>query len=481
MSEFYDSLKTQKFYIERLLSNRDLFERSKNVLSIDLFDSQLKRSLEYVFEYIQKNNIPPSIRDVNAHCDIKFEDDTEKLLPEQQTSFLEEIEKFAQHQSIKNALIEAPDYIEKGEYNYIVDRIKDAAQLSIEKDLGIDYWEDPEKRLKSLLEKNAIIPTYWHDLDKKLYGGFKKGELSIFAGGSSSGKSLFLQNLSINWALKNLNVIYISLELSENLVGLRMDAMLTGKGTPEVTANIAETALAVKLKGKNAGEIQIKFMDSGSKTNDIEVYLKEYIIKRNVVPDAIMVDYMGLMQPNYARVNASDIFTIDKYVSEELRNLASKYNIAMISASQLNRDSVNETELGHNHIAGGISKINTADNVIGIIGNHIMRQNGEYQIQLLKTRTSAGGGQKISLAYNPVSMRIENDGHAKQSFAEKAQAKGTDIKNSLTKKVTPEKEPEPPKEPERKPRHVEQSVDHTAKKFSGNREVKDFLQGLGKK
>jgi hypothetical protein len=78
----------------------------------------------------------------------------------------------------------------------------------------------------------------------------------------------------------------------------------------------------------------------------------------------------------------------------------------MITASQLNRSAVEEIEFDHSHISGGISKINTADNVFGIFTSRAMRERGKYQIQCMKSRSSTGVGQKIDLEYNIETMRI---------------------------------------------------------------------------
>lgn len=67
---------------------------------------------------------------------------------------------------------------------------------------------------------------------------------------------------------------------------------------------------------------------------------------------------------------------------------------------------VEEIEFDHSHISGGISKINTADNVFGIFTSRSMREQGKYQLQLLKTRNSSGVGQKVDLDYNADSLRI---------------------------------------------------------------------------
>jgi len=82
----------------------------------------------------------------------------------------------------------------------------------------------------------------------------------------------------------------------------------------------------------------------------------------------------------------------------------------MVTASQLNRSAVEEVEFDHSHISGGISKINTADNVFGIFTSRAMRERGKYQIQCMKSRSSTGVGQKIDLEYNVETMRITDPG-----------------------------------------------------------------------
>jgi len=82
----------------------------------------------------------------------------------------------------------------------------------------------------------------------------------------------------------------------------------------------------------------------------------------------------------------------------------------MVTASQLNRSAVDEPEFDHSHISGGISKINTADNVFGIFTSRAMRERGRYQIQCMKSRNSTGVGQKIDLEYNIETMRITDPG-----------------------------------------------------------------------
>jgi hypothetical protein len=76
----------------------------------------------------------------------------------------------------------------------------------------------------------------------------------------------------------------------------------------------------------------------------------------------------------------------------------------------LNRSAVEEIEFDHSHIAGGISKINTADNVFGIFTSRAMKERGRYQLQCMKSRSSTGVGHKVDLTYNIETMRITDEG-----------------------------------------------------------------------
>ncbi len=121
--------------------------------------------------------------------------------------------------------------------------------------------------------------------------------------------------------------------------------------------------------------------------------------------DVVLIDYLDLMMPAQRKVPPSDLFIKDKFVSEELTK-SDRPELTSAKASQLNRGAVEEIEFDHSHIAGGISKIQTADNVVGIFTSTAMRERGRYQIQFMKTRSSAGVGQKVDLAFDIAGLRI---------------------------------------------------------------------------
>ena len=394
----------QKLYLEMFLSDAETFARCQNIFNPDNFDQRLKHIATFINKYVDEYKVMPEVIQVNAVCETALASVT---LPKENYEWLmNEFEQFSRHKSLERAILQSADLLEKGEYNPVEKLIKDAIQISLNKDMGTDYFEDPRARLEGLKNSNGQISTGWPSVDKKLYGGFNRGELNIFAAASGGGKSLFLANLGVNWALMGLNVIYLTFELSENLVSMRLDSMMTGIGTRDIFKSIDDVELKVKMLKKRSGHLQVKYMPSGKNCNDIRAYLKEYQVKKGEKPDVLLIDYLDLMMPLSVKVSPSDLFVKDKYVSEEIRNLAMETNCITVTASQLNRAAVEEIEFDHSHISGGLSKIQTADNVIGIFTSRAMKERGRYQIQFMKTRSSSGVGQKVDLEFNIDTLRI---------------------------------------------------------------------------
>jgi archaellum biogenesis ATPase FlaH len=419
----------QQLYLEMFLSDAETFARCQNIFDPENFDQRLQEAAKFIHSYVDEYKVIPDTAIVNASCNKNFQ--SVELPKENYEWLMDEFESFSRHKGLERAIIESSDLLEAGDYGPVEKLIKDAIQISLNKDMGTDYFEDPRARLSKLKDGNGQISTGWPSIDRKLYGGFNRGELNIFCAGSGGGKSLFLANLGVNWALQGLNVIYLTFELSEGLVSMRLDSMMTGITTREIFKNMDDVELKVKMIGKKAGNLQVKYMPSGKNCNDIRAYLKEYQVKTGQKPDVILIDYLDLMMPLSVKVSPSDLFVKDKYVSEEIRNLAMETQCITVTASQLNRSAVEEIEFDHSHISGGLSKIMTADNVIGIFTSRAMKERGRYQIQFMKTRSSSGVGQKVDLEFNVDTLRISDLGEEENQSSYTSGASRPTVSNSI--------------------------------------------------
>jgi archaellum biogenesis ATPase FlaH len=379
----------QKLFLDFLVSNRDLAARCQNVLDPDHFDRRLRSAAEFIKAYVNEHGNIPDITQVKATTNTELSH-LETQAVEHSSWFLAEFEGFARHKALEKAILQSADMLDKSQYGAVEKLIKDAVQVGLPKTFGTDYFADPSGRLNALKNNNGQLTT------------------NIFAGASGAGKSLFLQNLALNWSMAGLNTVYFSLELSEGLCAMRMDAMLTDTPTREVFKRLEDVDLKVRMNGKKAGVLQIVQLTNGITANDILSWVREFQTQRKIKVDAILVDYLDLMMPASQKISVSDMFVKDKLVAEELRNLVVSEQLLLATASQLNRSAVESVEFDHSMIAGGLSKIQTADNVFGIFSTPTMRERCMVQLQFMKTRSSGAVGQKIDLSFNPDTLRISD-------------------------------------------------------------------------
>ena len=391
-----------------MVTNAELYTRVINIMNAKNFERTLRPVAEFIVEHTEKYSIMPDPTQIKATTGVNIEPIPE-LNEGHYDWFLEEFEQFTKRQELERAILKAADLLEQGDFDPVEKLIKDAVQISLQRDMGTDYFADPKDRLNRYFNQGGQVSTGWPQLDRVMYGGMSRKELNIFAGGSGSGKSLIMMNLALNWLQQGLSGVYITLELSEELTSLRTDAMLTNMSTKEIRKSIDDTELRVKMAGKRFGQYRVKSLPAQANVNDIRAFIKEVQIQTAIKVDFVMIDYLDLIMPVSVKVNPTDQFIKDKYVSEELRNLAKELGVLMVTASQLNRSAVEEIEFDHSHIAGGISKINTADFVFGIFTSRSMRERGKYQIQCMKSRSSTGVGMKIDLEYNIETMRITDE------------------------------------------------------------------------
>ncbi len=435
------SYELQKLFLEFLISSRDLAARCNNVLDPEYFDRRLRPAAKFIKEYITEHSNVPDEKQLSAVTTIEIQEIGDKA-EEHKDWFLDEFEGFSRHKALEGAILNSADLLEKSNYGEVENLIKTAVQVGLPKTFGTNYFEDPKFRLEGLKDANGQLTTGWKTVDNKLYGGFNKGELNIFAGASGAGKSLFLQNLGLNWAKAGLNTVYFSLELSEGLCSMRMDAMLTGTSTRDVYKKIDDIDLKVRMIGKKSGCLQIVQLPNSVTANDLLAWIREFQTQRKIHVDAILVDYLDLMMPAGQKISVADLYIKDKIVSEELRNLAVTENLLFATASQLNRSAVESVEFDHSMIAGGLSKIQTADNVFGIYSTPSMRERNRVQLQFMKTRSSSAVGQKLEMDFDPTTLLISDLADDAEPVASSATTVFNKLHKTSSTIVTPTEQPQ---------------------------------------
>jgi len=395
----------QKLLVEYLISSADTFAMCKSIVKADYFEPSLRQTVEFVHEYYDKYSAIPTPDQIEAETDVKVK--TQTITRDQIEYCTNEIEGFCRRMALQQAIYSAPEMIAEGKYAEVEQRVKDAISVSLNKDLGLQYFEDPFGRTEAEASQPQRTSTGWRAFDDVLYGGLARTEMLLLTANSGGGKSIALANLAVNFTLQGFNVLYLTLELSESLVAKRFDTMYTGTPSPlwaQQHQNIAATLTAIK---DSVGKLTIKYMPTGTNANAIRGYLKEFELSEGYIPDLLIVDYLDLMGAN-EKVSADNIWEKDKRAAEQLRDIGNYYNLFIATASQQNRAALDAEELHQGHIAGGISKVNTVDIHASIVLNSAMKAEGVIGFVFLKTRSSDGVGKTIYLDWDNTSLRIQN-------------------------------------------------------------------------
>lgn len=398
------NVQKQQLLIGFLLSDPTLFARCNTIVDQNYFDAEVRHSVHFIKEYFQQYKALPTNDQVQAETGNSYE--TKQLSRAESEYALREIETYCRNKAIERAILGAPKLLDKEDFDKILVSMKDAISVSVNRDLGTNYFENPEDRLRMMMQTAAAIPLGYSEIDLHLNGGVARKELLLFMAGSGVGKSIMMSNVAINLLNQKLNVVYITLELAEGVVAKRFDTMITGVAQREIFEKMTKVSTDLSNLQQKMGKLFIKRMpESTTNANHIRAYLKEFELANGFLPDAIVVDYMDLMTSNQ-KISAENLFVKDKYVAEELRSVANDFDLLMISASQMNRSAIGADDIDQSNIAGGLSKINTCDNLIAIIQTDAMKAAGEYMVKFVKTRNSGGVGKVVMLRWNPVTLRV---------------------------------------------------------------------------
>lgn len=402
-------MEKQKLLIEYLVANPALWSKVSPVLEPERFDKELGLVIAYVMDHQEAYNSMPSLEMIEIESGVSLKTKDDATDPQRMKWVVDEVEKHCRLAAVRNAVLDAAEKLGDNEYGDIVEKMKAAVMVSLNRDLGIDYFNNPKERLQSML-RTGMKPIGFRDIDHHLFGGIEPGGLNIVLANSGVGKSFWLLNVGMNFVQRGEFVAYLSLELSETMLAKRLDAMMTGIEGREILTDIDKVADGLRLVQKNcgSGRIHFKYMSAQSTVRDIEAWLKELIILYGRVPDLLLVDYLDLLAPEDKRIDVNNLWNKDKYVAEKLRALLMEYNICGFTASQLNRGAVQAEEHDQSMISGGISKINTADNVMSMRITQEAREKGYLEIKFLKTRSSAGVDKVVRLTMDKGTMRFSD-------------------------------------------------------------------------
>ena len=382
--------------LANLLSSTEFLQQSLDVLNPKFFESNagqwiVDTTIDYFADYkslptlevfkLKLDSVNDDVLKIAVKDQLKsaFQRKNDDDLQYVRDSFLD----FAKNQAIKSAIRRSVDLLQFGQYDEIKKVIDGAMKAGQPRNIGHNWREDIGIRLSGT--SRIVVPTGWDSIDQLIGGGLGAGELGVIAAPSGIGKSWALATIGANAAKAGKRVVYYTLELNENYVGLRYDTIFTGiepGSIPEHPQTVRDAVDSV------TGDIIIKYYPARSITvHTIRAHI-DHLISNKLKPDLMLIDYADLMR-SVDRVDARHQELGAIY--EEIRGMSGEMGIPCWTASQTQRSSIQDEVIQADKIAESYQKIMTADLVISLSRKLEDKANHTGRAHVMKNRFGADG------------------------------------------------------------------------------------------
>jgi archaellum biogenesis ATPase FlaH len=372
-------------------------------------DADDKEAFKQVRDFILKYNARPTYEALRIEIDAskKLDAETSKKvggmidqmeadtsLPPNYSWLLDTTEKFCQDRSLYLALVESVKIannnaagVSKGAIPNI---LADALSISFDPEVGHDYTEDFDFRYDYYHKVEARLPFDIELFNTATKGGIPSKTLNIVLGGTGAGKSLFLCHFAASYLAQGKSVLYITLELSEEEIGKRIDANLLNVTFDDLQAMSKEDYddAFSRLKNKTQGRLFIKeYPTASASVNNFRALINELKLKKRFKPDVVIVDYLNICTSS--RIKSGDgtnSYAYVKSIAEELRGFAVENDVVLWSATQTNRGGYGNSDAGLENTADSFGLPATADFMFLIYAGDELQTLNQIMVKQLKSR-----------------------------------------------------------------------------------------------
>ena len=310
---------------------------------------------------------------------------------------VDKLDEFAKNQAHELAIMQCVDLVEKRDFEGVRKVIETAQQVGATlEDFDYDYFEGNDQRRdrRHAIVSGTIvpqgIPSGIRQLDEQLYHrGWGRTELTAIAGAAKAGKSMTCVTFAANAVRLGYNVLFVSLEVSKDIVSDRFDANFSRVPMNQLNDRMAVAHGKIEaLRSKNAGKLHIVDYPSGQfKPSDLNRLMHKQA-SRGHEYDMVVVDYADIMKPNVWTQNPIEN---SKAIFIDLRAIAQEFDVAMLTPTQLNREGFKAVTGKMEHVADDINKVRTVDLMISINATQDEKERGEARLYFAASRNQEDG------------------------------------------------------------------------------------------
>lgn len=307
----------------------------------------------------------------------------------------DETESYCRDRALYNAIYKSISVIEGDDkqldVNAIPGILEEALGVGFTTSIGSDYFEDLKKRFDYYTNEEERLPFPVKALNLLTNGGLPKKTLNVILAGTNVGKSALMCYLAGEWLKAGKNVLYITLEMSEEAVQERIDANLLDLTTDELKTikDFAEFEKRIKnLSLRTKGRFIVKeFPTSGAHAGHFRHLLKELKQKKKFKPDVILVDYINICASSrFKTMSGVNSYSYIKAIAEELRGIAVEFEVPVLSATQTNREGYGSNSPDMTSVSDSFGLSMTVDWMMALVTNEELMAMSNVLGLLLKTR-----------------------------------------------------------------------------------------------
>ncbi len=319
----------------------------------------------------------------------------EQETPVEENWLLDKTEKWCKDRAVYLAIMESISIIDgkKKELTEgaIPELLSKALSVSFDTNIGHDYIGNAEQRYDFYHVKEDRIEFDLQKFNDITNGGVTRKTLNIILAGTGVGKSLAMCHLAAAALSQGRNVLYITLEMSEERIAERIDANLfdVNIGQLNTLSKDAFTSKVRKISDKTRGKLIIKeYPTATAHVGHFRALLNELKLKKNFVPDMIFIDYLNICSSYRMKGLGGSInsYSLIKAIAEEIRGLAVEFNVPIWSATQVNREGFGNTDVDLTNTSESFGHPATADLMIALISTENLEKANQLMVKQLKNR-----------------------------------------------------------------------------------------------
>ena len=426
-----NNINIEQTILRNLLTNEKYTRKVLPFVQPDYFEGVYQQLFREIAKYVAKYNKLPSQESFKIELDQsdKFNDeqyrhaveiipsifDTEKI---DDKWLVDTTEKWCQDRAVYNAIMQSITIID-GKHqsltkNALPDILSQALAVSFDTNIGHDYIENVGERYDFYHAQEERIPFDLEFFNKITKGGLPNKTLNIALAGTGVGKSLFMCHVGAASLTQGKNVLYITMEMSEERIAERIDANLLDVPIDQLE-HLSKEMLTNKVStiaSRTNGKLIIKEYPTGqANTSHFRALLNELKLKKNFIPDIIFIDYLNICASSRMKGmgGAINSYSYIKAIAEELRGLAVEYDVPIFSATQTTRSGFSNSDVGLEDTSESFGLPATADLMFALISNEELNSLGQILVKQLKNRYNDPTQYKrFALKVDRSKMRLED-------------------------------------------------------------------------